>query len=87
MPPTRWNDIEFKSILNRRRHFSKVRSVSHSPAERAKRHREEAAKLRSQAAEMPWADLSIQLERIAREYEMLAEAIERRLPSPPNHSS
>jgi hypothetical protein len=48
-------------------------------AESAKNYRELANRLREQAAGMLWEDVREQFEVIARQYEILAEAIEKRL--------
>ena len=45
---------------------------------RAKSYREEATRLREQAAQMRWPDLREQLERVARQYELLADNAERK---------
>jgi hypothetical protein len=54
--------------------------VSDSPSViRARGYRAEAQRLREQAAQNPWSDHREQLERIARQYELMAETIERKL--------
>jgi hypothetical protein len=53
--------------------------MSDSPsAVRAQSHRAEAKRLREQAAQMPWPDLREQLEKIAGQYDLLADDIERK---------
>ena len=43
-------------------------------------YRAEAKRLREQAAQMRWPDLREQLERVARQYEILADSAERKQP-------
>jgi hypothetical protein len=44
----------------------------------ARGYRAEAKRLREQAAQMRWPDLREQLERVARQYELLADNTERK---------
>ncbi len=53
--------------------------MSDSPnAIRAQSHRCEAKRLREEAAQFRWPDLRQELEEIARQYELLADNIERK---------
>jgi hypothetical protein len=53
--------------------------VSDSPTTiLARGYRAEAKRLREQAAQMRWPDLREQLERVARQYELLADNTERK---------
>jgi hypothetical protein len=60
--------------------FSKVLAVSNSPNhEVAKGYREEAKRVRERAAITQAPDIREALEKIARQYEAMAESIERRV--------
>ena len=52
--------------------------MSESPSDNiARRYRAKAERLHEQAAQMRWSDLREQLDKIAREYELLADSAER----------
>ena len=77
--PLPWAIISAKLYVQR--HTQKVRSLSDSPSvARAKGYRAEAKRLREQALEIRWPDLRLQVEEIARQYELLADNVERKHP-------